>query len=72
MKQEKILVINPAARYGMTDRIAAKLAPFGAHGLDIVCETPPGRPHRPWKRSLRPGFDLPCGVATAQGEDRRT
>jgi Asp/Glu/hydantoin racemase len=44
MKQQKILVINPAAHPGMTERIAATLEPFGASGLHIVCETAPGGP----------------------------
>jgi Asp/Glu/hydantoin racemase len=44
MKQEKILVINPATHPGMTDRIAANLEPFRAHGLHIICETAPGGP----------------------------
>lgn len=44
MKPEKILVINPASRPGMTDRIAANLEPFRARGFDVVCKTAPGGP----------------------------
>jgi Asp/Glu/hydantoin racemase len=44
MKQEKILVINPATRPGMTERIAATLEPFRTSGVRIACETAPGGP----------------------------
>ena len=45
MKQENILVINPATRPGMTERIAANLAPFRARGLQVACEAAPDGPH---------------------------
>ncbi|HLH49165.1 MAG TPA: aspartate/glutamate racemase family protein, partial [Roseiarcus sp.] len=40
MKPRTILVINPAANPGMTERIDATVAPFRLrHGVEIVCET---------------------------------